>query len=190
MSFRIRLVGALGVLALVGVATSMALNRSGEADSDREGAERTMSSRNVVQVTCEDAARDTSTNLGGKGDVVLDPLILVGARSAASRRPDAFNGHGYKVPVALPERSVITLSVPRALRGRVGLIYTAAVQNHVFVRGARAAAPAVRFISCPEAALTGWPGGLAVDRPRCATLVVQDGDGPPERHLVPLGRSC
>ncbi len=189
VGLRIRTFGALVALAVVSVAIFLVLSRSDEGDSDKKGTERTRHA-NVVQLTCADAVESTSPNLGGQSDVVLDPLILVGASSAAARRPDAFNGHGYKVPVALPGSAVVTLSVPRASRGRVGLVYALAAQDRVFTRGARAADQAVRFTSCPEGGLTGWPGGLAVDRPRCATLIVEVGDGPPERHRVPLGRSC
>lgn len=158
-----------------------------EADSGDAKPPSGERSADVAKATC--ATGGPAMRLGAKSDIVLDLLILRGARNVASRRPDAFNSHGYKVPVALPARAGATLSVSRPLRGRVGLVYSLETQDRVNARGVSAADRVVRFTSCP-ATPTGWPGGLVIDRPRCATLVVKAGDRPQIRRRVPLGRPC
>jgi hypothetical protein len=125
--------------------------------------------------------------------VTLGPLVLIGGRRWGTIKPDAFNRHGYKVPVTLPDGLRATLSVPAALRDRVGLVFSHAAQDRVENTGVRGADRSVRFTACPargEPGRTGWPGGLAVQRPRCVTLVVKVSGGPPVRRRVPLGRRC
>lgn len=129
-------------------------------------------------------------------DARIGPLALMGATRTAGQRRDAFNGNGYKIPAALAARTTatLTLSVPRRLRGRVGLVYTLDVQSQVLRRGVLAADHAVTFMACagPNApARTGWPGGIVVDRRRCATLVLRvEGGQEPLRKRVPLGHRC
>ena len=52
----------------------------------------------------------------------LGPLVILGARTTAGRPRDAFDGHGYKLPVTLPDGAVATLTIPRSLRRRVGFV--------------------------------------------------------------------
>lgn len=183
--------GVLAALAVIAVTGFLVLSDSDEPASDEAGAPRAERPANATEATCETAVRGGAGQLAGKNDVVLDLLVLVGARYAASRRPDAFNGHGYKVPVRLPGRATATLSVPSGLRGRVGLVYSLATQDRVNTIGVSAADPVVRFTSCSAVGVpTGWPGGLVVDRPRCATLIVKVGDRAPKRRRVALGRRC
>lgn len=136
---------------------------------------------------------EAGTRVSSGHDVVLGPLVLVGGRRWAAQKPDAFNGHGYKVPVTLPEGIQATLLVPASLRGRVGLVFSLATQARVARSGVRGADAAVHFVACPAQGTpgrTGWPGGLVTDRPRCATLVVQAAGERPVRRRVPLGRPC
>lgn len=130
----------------------------------------------------------------GPSDAILGPLSLIGAGGRYTRgRRDAFNGHGYKVPVTLPQGMTATLSVPRSLRSRVGLVFSLKTQDRLLSEGVKSADPAVRFEACPTAdtgSRTGWPGGFVVDRRRCVTLVVRIAGQSPLRRRVPLGRSC
>ena len=48
-------------------------------------------------------------------------------------------GERWKLPVTLRADETATLSVPRRLRGRVGLVFTHATQARVLRRGVRAA---------------------------------------------------
>jgi hypothetical protein len=146
-----------------------------------------------VQVTCATGGPSPS-RVRPKHDVVLGPLVLMGARRARDHPPDAFGGHGYKIPVSLPRGVTATVSVPRAARRRVGLVFTLDAQDRAWKRGVKGADPSVRFTACPPDATTrrrtGWPGGFVVDRRRCATLVLTVAGRTPERHRVPLGRRC
>jgi hypothetical protein len=96
--------------------------------------------------------------------------------------------------VTLLADKTATLSVPRSLRGRVGLVFTQATQSRVWRRGVRAADARVSFEACggeDAAARTGWPGGIVVDHRRCATLLVHvAGAAEPIERRVPLGKRC
>jgi hypothetical protein len=119
-------------------------------------------------------------------DVVAGPLAIIAARTTPGERREAFNGHGYKLPVTLPAGGDVTVSAPRG----VGLVFRAQVQDRVWRRGVRAADRTLRFRACPDGGRTGWPGGIVVDRPRCATLVVRVAGATTIRRRVPLGRHC
>jgi hypothetical protein len=126
-------------------------------------------------------------------DVEIGPLVLLGGQRWATSKPNAFNRHGYKVPVTLPEGLKATLSVPAAMRGHVGLVYSQAAQGRVEKKGVRGADVSVRFAACPiegQPGKTGWAGGIVVDRPRCATLKVEVVGGGGALARVPLGRRC
>lgn len=139
--------------------------------------------------------RDGGPSMVGQpvGSATLGDLVLIGASYAASRPPDAFGGTGYKLPVSLPDGAVATVSVPPELRSRVGLVYSLDTQSRVAKRGVLAADSLSSFAACPagsKAGRTGWAGGIVVDRPRCATLIVMVSGEAPARHRVPLGRRC
>jgi len=145
-----------------------------------------------AEVTCDPIGEGT-TKIAPRHDAVVGPLALIGARQTPRRQPDAFGRQGYKVPVTLPEGMTATLVVPEHLRGRVGLVFSPRAQDAVLESGMRGADPAVRFTACEpegEPGRSGWPGGLVVDIPRCATLIVQVPGEAPERRRVPLGRRC
>ena len=127
-----------------------------------------------------------------KADAVLGPLVLIGGRGWGRSRRDAFGGHGFKIPATLPHGAVATLSVPPSLRGRVGFVFSRRAVRAVDRRGVRGADPAVRFTACPgdPPGRTGWAGGIVVDRPRCATVVVRAAGAAPVRRRLPLGRRC
>ncbi len=126
-------------------------------------------------------------------DVVFGPLVLIGGRAWSRTQPDAFNRHGYKIPATLVDGERATLRVPASMRGRVGLVFTHTAQDRVVARGVRGADRAVTFTACDagdEPSRTGWPGGIVVDRPRCATLTMQREGRPSIRRRLPLGRPC
>jgi hypothetical protein len=141
---------------------------------------------------CRDGGPGAAPEAGR--DVELGPLaILFAGRSPRDRR-GAFDGHGWKLPASLVAGGDVTLVVPRRLRDRVGLVYTLGTQAQVLRRGVRAADSRVTFRACagPEApARTGWPGGIVVDRRRCARLRVRvEGSGELIERRVPLGKPC
>ena len=146
----------------------------------------------AAKLTCAEAV--VGAVRVGSHDAILGPLSLTGAGGRYTRgRRDAFNQQGYKVPVTLPQGMTATLSVPRSLRSRVGLVFSLEAQRRVLSDGVKGADPAVRFEACPTAdkgSRTGWPGGFVVDRRRCVTLVVRVAGQSPLRRRVPLGRSC
>jgi hypothetical protein len=147
------------------------------------------------------AAPTVSCRDGGLGagpvkgrDVKMGPLTILSARWTVRGPRDAFNGHGWKLPVTLRSGESATLTVPSRLRGRVGFVFTRATQSRVWRRGVRAADPKVRFVACAgedAPARTGWPGGIVVDRRRCVTLGMQlAGAAELIERRVPLGKRC
>lgn len=109
------------------------------------------------------------------------------------RPPDAFGGHGYKVPVSLPNGTSAVLSIPRFERGRLGLVFTQQAQRRVLRDGVAGADRAIRFTACPRTGAsrrTGWPGGFVIDDPHCATVTVNAGRSPKQNFGLPLGRAC
>jgi hypothetical protein len=125
--------------------------------------------------------------------VPVGPLVLLGARQTPRHQPDAFDGQGYKIPATLPDGMTATLVVPEHLRGRVGLVFSHRAKDAVLEAGTSGADSAVRFTACEadgEPGRSGWPGGIVIDRPRCATLIVKVPGEAPERRRVPLGRLC
>lgn len=145
-----------------------------------------------AEVTCDPVGEGTTTVVS-KRDGVIGPLVLLGARQTPRRRPDAFDRQGYKVPVTLPEGMTATLVVPESLRDHVGLVFSPRAQDAVLESGMRGADSAVRFTACEpdgEPGRSGWPGGIVVDGPRCATLLVQVSGDAAARRQVPLGRRC
>ena len=193
MSRSRRLVLGLVVAALGLVAVGWLV--AAGPDSGTRTPPRTISHRApsdaIALVGCSDGAAAATGR--SRGDVAMGPIVLVGARATEGHHPDAFGGHGYKVPTTLPDGVTATLAVPEALRSRVGLVFSAATQRRVLADGPSAADRAVRFAACPaggEGGRTGWAGGVVVDPPRCATLVVTVGRRAPLRRRVPLGRRC
>lgn len=157
--------------------------KSGTEEAEGAGAD-------VVQATCSSAARGRSGRVRPRSDAVLGPLVLMAARRTPSQNHprDAFGGTGWKMSATLPRGVAATLSVPRAARSRVGLIYS--TEGAV---GQANRESAIRFTACPadgRPGRTGWPGGVVVDRRRCATLIVQVDGEAPVRYRVPLGRRC
>jgi hypothetical protein len=168
-----RLVATCGLVAAVGAVVAEAGSRT-------------------AHVACDTGVTD-ATAVNRSRDVAIGPLVLLGARLTARHRREAFNGYGYKLPVTLPDGMTATLSVPRRERSRVGLVFTHRAQDRAWDHGVAGADTAVRFTSCAASdrpARTGWPGGLVVDRRRCATLAVKVAGGAVVRRRVPLGRSC
>lgn len=145
----------------------------------------------VAEATCATGMAGAAETVRA-ADVVLGPLVLIGGRGWGRSRRDAFDGHGFKIPATLLADRAATLSVPPALRGRVGFVFTRRAARAVERRGVGAADEAVRFTACAGAPSdrTGWAGGIVVDRPRCATVVVRVAGADPIRRRLPLGRRC
>ena len=145
-----------------------------------------------AEATCASGGEGT-TVVREDRDVVIGPLALLGARCVTRHRPNAFGRIGYKIPATLPEGTTAVLSVPKHLQRHVRLVFSVRTSRAVWKRGVLAGDTAVRFVACApgaEPGRTGWPGGIVVDRRRCATLVVRVGDQAPVRRRVPLGRAC
>jgi len=188
-------VRALGLLVFIVAAAGGAIVLSGgKDDSGRTRSPHAAGgAKDLTDAPCSSGGQSAATRASSRRDVVLGPLVLLGGGEWAASEPDAFNGHGYKVPVTLPGGVQATLSVPKSLRGRVGLVFSMPAQDRVVRRGVRGADASVRFTACPAAGAprrTGWAGGLVVDRRRCATLVVTVAGGSSVRRRVPLGRRC
>jgi hypothetical protein len=181
------------VIVAVAVAVVVGSNDDGKSPATSEPSGVTArTTDDTVDVACSDAGTAT-TDIRRRRDLVLGPLVLVRGKQWADSRPDAFRGHGFKVPATLPNGVVATLSVPTSMRGRVGLVFSQATQDHVMTTGVRGADTTVRFTACPageRAGRSGWPGGLVIDRPRCATLVVTMASGESVRGRIPLGHPC
>jgi hypothetical protein len=177
-----RPVGAILVLVLTGC--------GGAATAGAERERGGLAAAPVV--SCRDGGPGAGPVKGR--DVKMGPLTILFARRTVRDPRDGFNGHGWKLPVTLLAGETATLSVPRRLRGRVGLVFTRATQSRVWRRGVRAADAKVSFEACAgedAPARTGWPGGLVVDRRRCATLRVQlAARAEPIERRVPLGKRC
>lgn len=148
--------------------------------------------RAAVRVDCSRGLSATSL-VRPVRDVEIGPLVLIGGGRWTAREPNGFSGKGYKIPVTLPEGARATLSVPAAMKGRVGFVYTTAAKKRVLKRGVEGADSSVEFTACPageEQGRTGWPGGFVIDRPRCVTLIVSVPGEPPARRRVAIGGRC
>lgn len=189
------LAGVLLLLTLVGVYAGVALLSDGEAEGGAPAATHPEVADDAVMAaaaTCSTGGASPERR-SARQDVVAGPLVLVGGRRWARSRRDAFHRRGFKVPVTLKQGAQATLSVPASLRGRVGLVYSLRAQDRVLARGMRGADASVRFTACPAGerpGRTGWGGGLVVDRPRCASVIVTEAQGAALRRRVPLGRRC
>ena len=178
---------ALATIVAVGAVVAIVVV-GGDGDTAEPGAIAAKASDEPVEAACASGFRDRGGPRRPSGDAAFGPLVLLGGRRWAGSTPQAFDGHGYKIPASLAGGASVTLSVPDSLRGRVKLVYA---------RGAWSMEPqgadAVRFTPCPvggAAHRTGWPGGLVVDRPRCVVLVATLADGTSIRRRLPLGRRC
>lgn len=155
----------------------------------------------MVEVGCAEGG--PSPKRARRGDLPVGPFVLMGIdesgvppghrQTGGGRRPDAFGGHGYKVPVSLPNGTSAVLSIPRFERRRLGLVFTHRAQRRVLRDGVAGADRAIRFTACPQSGTshrTGWPGGFVVDEPHCATVTVDPGRSPTTNFGLPLGRAC
>jgi hypothetical protein len=178
-------------LALV-VGGAVALSGCGGGSDAAQSPPAAKTQKATAGAPCSSGGAGT-TRVSSSRDVEIGPLVLLGGQRWAASKPNAFNRHGYKVPVTLPEGLKATLSVPAAMRGHVGLVYSQAAQGRVEKKGVRGADVSVRFAACPiegPPGKTGWAGGIVVDRPRCATLKVEVVGGGGALARVPLGRRC
>jgi hypothetical protein len=145
-----------------------------------------------AQVGCPPAGISRGAEPVEGRDVVIGPLALIAGARLADHRPNAFGGHGYKIPATLPAGTTGTLSVPPQSRAVTGLVYSLRTQARVLRWGPAGADHVVRFTSCPgSTGRTGWPGGIVVDRRRCVTLNLHvEGMAEPISARVPVGRPC
>lgn len=155
----------------------------------------------LVDVGCTEG--QPSPERTRRSDLPVGRLVLMGIdergvrprqrQAGIDRPPDAFGGHGYKVPVSLLNGTSAVLSVPRFERGRLGLVFTQQAQRRVLRHGVAGADRAIRFTACPAGGApgrTGWPGGFVVDDRHCATVTVNPGRSPARNFGLPLGRPC
>lgn len=155
----------------------------------------------MVEVGCTEGG--PSPERTRRGDLPVGPFVLIGIdesgvrpghrQAGIERPPEAFGGHGYKVPVSLPNGTSAVLSIPRFERGRLGLVFTQQAQRRVLRDGVAGADRAIRFTACPRrgaSGRTGWPGGFVIDDPHCATVTVNPGRSPMQNFGLPLGRAC
>ncbi len=155
----------------------------------------------MVEVGCTQGG--PSPERTRRGDLPVGPFVLLGiddsdvrprhGHAGIDRPPDAFGGHGYKVPVSLPNGTSAVLSIPRFERGRLGLVFTQQAQRRVLRDGVAGADRAIRFTACPRgraSGRTGWPGGFVIDDPHCATVTVNPGRSPTRNFGLPLDRAC
>ena len=142
---------------------------------------------------------DTTTEVIAGRDVVLGPLVLLGARRMANRQQDAFRRKGYKVPITLLAGVEATLTVPPS-----GEAVTSALARCAGASGSSTGLGPGRRLEARRARgrhraalhgvrrrgpqrLAGRPGRRS---PRCVTLVVKVEGSAPVRRRVPLGRPC
>jgi hypothetical protein len=181
-----RVTGSVGEARLTYVTLVWRVRGSANSDAERGRL------AGAPTVSCRDGGRGAAP-LKGR-DVSMGPLTILFARRTVRDARDAFNGHGWKLPVTLLADATATLSVPPRLQERVGLVFTRETQSRVWRRGVRAADSRVSFEACAgenAPARTGWPGGIVVDRRQCARLRVQvEGATEPIERRVPLGRRC
>ena len=157
--------------------------------------------RGLIDVGCAEGG--PAPEQTRRGDLPFGPFVLIGIdessvppghrQAGIDRPPDAFGGHGYKVPVSLPNGTSAVLAVPRFERGRLGLVFTQQTQRRVLRHGLAGADRAIRFTACPAggaSACTGWPGGFVIDEPHCATVTVNPGRSATRNFGLPLGRAC
>ncbi len=155
----------------------------------------------MVEVGCTQGV--SSPERTRRGDLPVGPFVLMGiddsdvrprhGHAGIDRPPDAFDGHGYKVPVSLPNGTSAVLSIPRFERGRLGLVFTQQAQRQVLRDGVADADQAIRFTACPRGRASGrtaWPGGFVIDDPHCATVTVNPARSPTRNFGLPLGRAC
>lgn len=155
----------------------------------------------MAEVGCSEGGPSPQRNR--RDDLPIGPFVLIDIDESAGRPrhrqvgidrpPDAFGGHGYKVPVSLPNGTSAVLAIPRFERGRLGLVFTQHAQRRVLRNGVASADHTIRFTACPRrggSGRTGWPGGFVIDDPHCATVTVNPGRSPTRNFGLPLGRAC
>jgi hypothetical protein len=133
-------------------------------------------------------------------DLVVGPLVLVGARADTSAETVARFG-GQKYPALVLAGHRVTIELAREAEPSMSLYY--ADDHHTAAGGERTVAAGhrvVAFRSCSKARAgsayagrdaTFWSGFVLTTKPRCVALRVWvDGARTPRRARIPLGRPC
>lgn len=134
-------------------------------------------------------------------DLVVGPLVLVGARTYSS--PDViaeFGGNKYPAIVLVGHR--VTVELPRAVRRSTSLTYSDAQRKLPDGRRTvRDGHRVVDFRACPPERgggsaydgrkATFWSGFILTTVPRCLSLRIWvDDERTPRRARIPLGKRC
>jgi hypothetical protein len=129
------------------------------------------------------------------GATVVGPLALLYLSAYADATPRTFSARGDRyralkvLAVVAPGRSV-TVTVPNALRARLGLLYDPSAFKMTGRYRVEAGEPAVRFHPCERNRATQFNGGLIAAGPGCYALDVRVGGGAPRRLRFPVGQPC
>jgi hypothetical protein len=122
-------------------------------------------------------------------NVVVGPLVLVGAAATPASTVREFGGNKFPALVKAGHR--VTLALSRRIRRIVGLGYGPLPQGVEL--SPRDGHRVVTFIACQpgRAPVTFWSGFVLTRRPACIPLEIYvDGADAPLRAGLPLGRRC
>jgi hypothetical protein len=127
-----------------------------------------------------------------EANVVVGPLVLVGAAFTGADTIREFGGNKFPALVRAGHR--VTVALPADMRGLAGLGYGPLPQGVELSPedGHRA----VTFIACPlwasSGSVTFWSGAVLARAPRCVPLAVWvDGEPAPRRVALRMGiREC
>jgi hypothetical protein len=172
------------------------------------------SARTHPRGTLVDCARRSEANFPGAfadpRNVVVGPLVLVGAAYTSASVVREFGGN--KFPLLVKAGHTVTVRLPRAVRGAVGLAYSGLGKRRLPQGKTRLrdAADTMTFVACEPGApsaryrregpsgsyadeeqVTFWSGFVVARAPRCVPLEVHVDDAPaPHRIGLSLGRRC
>jgi hypothetical protein len=133
-------------------------------------------------------------------DLVIGPLVLVGARQYSSPEVVATFG-GQKYPAVVLAGHRVTVELPRTVRRSTSLLYADDRWDRPDgERTVRDGHRVVRFRACPPGrsgssyggrTATFWSGFVLTTVPRCLRVRVWvDRERAPRRARIPLGRRC
>jgi hypothetical protein len=150
--------------------------------------------RNVFQRACES---DVSGDLGShwrSHATVVGPLAFVGLTLADATaktfgaRDDRYRA--LKVLVVVDAGAAVTVTIPSALRRKLGLLYDPAAFKEVGRYRVADGVSAVRFEPCELLRPTQFNGGLIAAGPGCYALGISVEGGSSRVLRFPVGRPC
>lgn len=119
-----------------------------------------------------------------RANVVVGPLVLVGATRTSAATIREFGGNKFPLLVRAGHR--VTLELPPEARRTAALAYGPLPEGYVHMREAHRV---VRFVACPRGPrATFWSGGVLTRSPRCVPLRVWvDREPAPRRIWLRMG---